>query len=132
VSVRLVNPESLPEPKGFAHAAVGSGRTIVLAGQVGSDRTGRIVAPGDLVRQFEQALDNLAVALSEAGGRPEDLAQLRIFTTDVASYRAHLRELGVAYRERFGKHFPAMVLAGVVDLFDPEALVEVEGLAYVD
>ena len=131
MGVRLVNPGSLTKPVGYAHATVGEGRPVVLAGQVGCDISGAIESPGDLVRQLGKALDNLLVALREAGGSATDLAQLRIFTTDVAGYRSNLRELGVAYRERFGKHFPAMVLAGVTELFHPEAMVEIEGLAYV-
>lgn len=132
MSVRLVNPDTLPKPVGYAHAAVGSGRPVVLAGQVGCDVSGRIEAPDDLVAQFGKALDNLVEALRAAGGQPTDVARLRIFTTDVAGYRARLKELGAAYRERMGRHFPAMVLAGVTELFDPEARVEIEGIAYVD
>lgn len=131
MAVRLVNPAQLVKPRGYAHAAVGSGRTVVLAGQVGCDANGRIEAPGDLVAQFARALDNLLVALAAAGGAPGDLAQLRIFVVDAAAYRARLRELGEAWRARFGKHFPAMTLAEVKGLFDPQALVEIEGLACV-
>lgn len=132
MSVRLVNPGELMPPKGFSHAAVGKGSAILLAGQIGADGRGRIEAPGDLVRQFGKALDNLLVALRAAGGRPEDLGFLRIYTTDVPGYRARLREIGVAWRERFGKHFPAMVLIGVTGLYDPESLIELEGVAHVD
>jgi enamine deaminase RidA (YjgF/YER057c/UK114 family) len=99
---------------------------------VGWDREGRFRSESDLAVQFAMALDNLLEALRAAGGAPGDLAHLRIFTTDVPQYRARLRELGALYRERVGKHFPPMVLAGVTELFEPAALVEIEGLAYVD
>jgi len=132
MSVRFVNPEGLPRPVGYAHAAVGSGRPVVLAGQIGCDESGRIEQPDDLVAQFGKALDNLLVALRAAGGEPTDIARLRIFTTDVPAYRAHLKELGAVYRERMGKHFPAMVLAGITELFEPGSQVEIEGIAYVD
>ena len=46
-------------------------------------------------------------------------------------FGAVVREIGAAYRERIGKHFPAMALLGVAELFDPEAMIEIEGLAYV-
>lgn len=132
MSVELFNPDGLAPPVGFSHAVVGSGRPVVLAGQIGCDETGRVVAPSDLVAQFARALDNLLAALAAAGGAPTDLALLRIYTTDVAGYRASLRELGAAYRARLGKHFPAMALLGVTELFDEDARVELEGLAYVD
>jgi len=132
MSVRLVNPDDLPRPVGYAHAAVGTGRPVVIAGQIGCDRSGAIEHPDDLVGQFGKALDNLVAALRAAGGAPADLARLRIYCTHVNLYRASLGELGAAYRARLGKHFPAMSLVGVTELFDRGAMVEIEGLAYVD
>ena len=131
MSVEFVNPESLAPPVGFSHAGVGTGKPVVLAGQIGSDASGRVEQPDDLVAQFGKALDNMIVALRAAGGEPTDLAQLRIYCTDVGAYRANLKELGTAYRERLGRHFPAMCLLGVTELFEPGSMVELEGLAYV-
>jgi enamine deaminase RidA (YjgF/YER057c/UK114 family) len=54
-----------------------------------------------------------------------------IYSTDVGAYRAQLRELGTAWRGRFGKHYPAMALIGTTELFDPEAQVELVGVAVV-
>ena len=133
MSVRLIShPDGLAAPVGFSHAAVGHGRPVVLAGQIGCDASGRIAHPDDLVAQFGRALDNLITALRAAGGAPTDLALLRIYTTEVDTYRSSLKELGAAYRDRLGKHYPAMCLIGITELFEPGALVEIEGLAYVD
>ncbi len=132
MSVSLVNPNDLPDPVGFSHAAVGKGRPVVLAGQIGCDATGRIEHPDDLVAQFSRTLDNLLVALRAAGGAPTDVALLRIYTTEVDTYRKSLKQLGAAYRKRFGRHYPAMCLIGVTELFAPDTLVEIEGLAYVE
>ena len=132
MSVRLVNPESLAPAVGYAHVAVGRGTPVVLAGQIGWDATGKVEAPDDLVAQFGKALDNMLVALEAAGGKAEDLALLRIYCTRVDLYRTHLKELGAAYRERLGRHYPAMCLLGVTELFVPGSMVEIEGLAYVD
>lgn len=131
MSVRLLNPTTLAEAKGFSHVAVGKGAPVVLAGQIGWDMNGRIVSE-DLVAQFGKAIDNLLEALRAAGGKPEDLALLRIYCTRVDLYRARLKDLGEAYRKRLGRHFPAMCLLGVTELFTPGSLVEIEGLAYVE
>jgi enamine deaminase RidA (YjgF/YER057c/UK114 family) len=131
MSVRLINPATLAEAKGFSHAAVGKGTPVALAGQIGADKSGKIVSD-DLVAQFGLAIDNLLVALKAAGGKPEDLAFLRIYCTRVDLYRGKLKELGEAYRKRLLRHFPAMALLGVAALFDPQALVEIEALAYVE
>ncbi len=131
MSVRLINPATLAEAKGFSHATVGKGTPVVLAGQIGSDKNGKLVSD-DLVAQFGKALDNLLDALRAAGGKPEDVALLRIYCTRVDLYRARLKDLGDAYRKRLLRHFPAMALLGVAALFEPAALVEIEGLAYVE
>ncbi len=130
MSVRPINPESLIPPVGYAHGAIGSGSVLELAGQVGWDRDGNL-ADG-LVAQVAQAFDNLLAVLNECGCAATDLARLRIYTTDVSGYRANLKAIGRVYRERFGKHFPAMTLLGVTALFEEAALVEIEGVAYVD
>lgn len=132
MSTELVNPEALTKPIGYAHAVIGTGRAVTLAGQIGCGLDGRIEAPGDLVAQFKKTLDNLMIALRACGGVAEDLAFLRIYTTDVPGYRAAARELGAAYRERIGKHFPAMALLGVTELYEPGSVIEIEGLAYID
>jgi enamine deaminase RidA (YjgF/YER057c/UK114 family) len=131
LSVRLLNPETLAEASGFSHVAVGKGAPVVLAGQIGWDKDGKLVSD-DLVAQFAKAIDNLVDAVRAAGGRAEDLALLRIYCTRVDLYRARLKELGAAYRKRLGRHYPAMCLLGVTELFVPGSLVEIEALAYVE
>lgn len=128
---RLVNPETLPPPVGYAHAVLAApGRVVALGGQAGHRADGSL-AEGGLVSQFRQAAANVAEALRAAGGRPEDLVQLLIFTTDVAGYRSSLDEIGAAYRDHFGKHYPPMALLGLSELFDPAAVVELVGLAVI-
>jgi enamine deaminase RidA (YjgF/YER057c/UK114 family) len=118
---RIVNPPELGAPSGFSHAVVADGRTVHLAGQIGAGAT--------LVEQFDDASRRLLVALRAAGGEPEDLVSLQVFVTDVGAYRAALPAIGQAWRAHFGRHFPAMGLFGVRELFDPDAQVELMGVA---
>jgi enamine deaminase RidA (YjgF/YER057c/UK114 family) len=122
------DPPELARPSGFAHAVAGTGRVVFLAGQTGTDTDGRIV-PGGVVAQFEQALKNLLTALRAAGGDPEHLAQLTIYIVGVDDYRAHAREIGAVWRRLVGTQYPATAGIGVVRLWDPEALVELQGAA---
>lgn len=132
MSLDEVNPPQLARPSGFAHAVVATGgRTVFLAGQTALDPTGTIVG-ADVVTQFEQALSNLLIALRAAGGRPEHLASLTVYATDLADYRKHGRELGAIWRKLAGPRYPAMAAVGVSRLWDPEALVEVQGFAVLD
>jgi enamine deaminase RidA (YjgF/YER057c/UK114 family) len=127
----LVNPESLPPPKGFTHAVVAEGgRTVYLGGQAGHRADGTL-AGDDLVGQFDQACANVVAALEAAGAPPEHLVQLLIFVTDVDAYREGLGPIGEAYRKHFGKHYPAMALLGTTELLDPGAKVELVGVALI-
>ena len=126
----FVNPPELPEAIGFSHAAVVEpGRTIFLAGQAGHRQDGSI--SDNLLDQFAQACRNVALALEGSGATRSDLVNLHIFVTDIAAYRSLRRELGEAYREVFGRHYPPMALFGVGELFDPVALVELVGTAVI-
>ena len=122
------NPPNLPKPSGFSHAT-GAGDIVHVGGQVGSDVSGRILAPGDMAAQFARAIKNLGVAIEGAGCAPTDVVKITYLVTDVAAYRAVLKEAGAAYREVFGRHFPASTLIEVKGLFDPDAVVEIECVA---
>jgi len=123
------NPETLAPPMGFSHAVVAqSGRTVYLAGQTAQRRDGMIVA-GTMAEQFDVAAGNVVLALQGAGARPQDLVSLQIFVTDIVEYQRLSKEIGVAYRRHFGRHYPAMALVEVRRLFDPKATVELMGVA---
>ncbi|GIF62570.1 enamine deaminase RidA [Asanoa ishikariensis] len=130
MSLERVNPPSLATPRGFSHAVVGRGTVVFLAGQTALDPEGRIVG-ADVVAQFEQALANLLTALAAAGGRPDQLASLTVYATDLADYRARASEIGRVWRRLVGTDYPAMAGIGVSRLWDVEALVEVQGFAVV-
>ena len=125
-----INPTGLARPSGFSHAVSASaGRTVFLAGQIGMDRNGR-VAGGGIVAQFEQALGNLLTALAAAGGQA-NLVSLTIYLIDVEGYQAHGKEIGAVWRRLAGTEYPAMAGVGVTRLWDPAALVEIQGIAVV-
>ena len=131
MSIERVNPASLAAPSGFAHAVVATGgRLVFLAGQTALDASGAVVGT-TLAGQFEQALANLLTALAAAGGTAADLASLTVYTTDLAGYREHGREIGLVWRRLAGRDYPAMAAIGVSRLWDPDALIEVQGFAVV-
>lgn len=120
----VLNPATLPKPIGFSHAVVAAeGRTVYLGGQAGLDKDGTLVSE-DLVEQFSQAAANVVDALAAAGAAPDQLVSMQIYVTDVAEYRSKLADLAAAYQSCFGKHYPAIALLGVAELFEPAAKVE--------
>ncbi len=130
MNVERINPEELARPSGFSHAVAATGRMVFLAGQIGMDRDGK-VADGGVVPQFELALGNLLTALGAAGGQPADLVSLTIYLIDVEDYQAHGKEIGAVWRRLAGTEYPAMAGVGVTRLWDPAALVEIQGIAVV-
>ena len=131
MDVERINPSELARPSGFSHAvSVPASRMVFLAGQVGMDRDGQVVS-GGVVAQFEQALANLLTALAAAGGQPGDLVSLTIYIVDLADYQAHAKQIGAAWRRLAGTEYPAVAGVGVARLWDPEALVELQGIAAV-
>ncbi len=129
----IINPPTLARPSGFSHGIiVTGGRLLFLAGQTASDAEGRIVAPGDLVAQYEQVLRNLKAVVEEAGGKMQDIVKITIFVRDRDDYRAHLKPLGSVHKAFFGAYYPATALFEISRFFQDEALIEIEGLAVLD
>ena len=125
--LKIINPTGLPAPRGFNHGLlVEGGKLLFVAGQTGLGRDG---VPADLVAQFARALDGVKQVVEEAGGRVEHIARLTIYVTDIETYRQNGKELGAAYREVFGRHYPAMTLLEVNSLVDSRLLVEIEAVA---
>ncbi len=126
---QLVNPSSLATPSGFSHGVL-SGNVLYLGGQTAMGPDGKIVA-GGIVEQFRQAFSNVLATLAEVGGVPSDLVTVTIYLTDIPDYQAHGREIGKAWREMAGTRYPAMAGIGVTALWQPEALIEIAGIAVI-
>lgn len=125
---RNVNPAELAPARGYSHATV-AGDTVWVGGQVGSDATGRIVEPDDIVAQYGRAIQNVAIALRAAGFVPQDTVKLTYYVTDIKAYRENRSALGAAYRQFFRADYPASTLIEVRSLVDPDALVEIDAVA---
>lgn len=132
MSKRPVNPLDLAPPIGFAHAWLvehGAQRTLYLAGQCGYDRAGIVEQKGDLVAQLDKALANIGCILRDAEMTFADVVQLNFYVTSRDDYAAARKEFGKVWRRHCGKHFPGMAMFQVVSLFDPQARIEVQGIA---
>ena len=128
---RFLNPPDLLPGQGFSHVALPAfGQLVVLAGQTAHQPDGSVRGT-TMGEQADAALQNLVVALAAADAQPTDLIELQIFVTDVAAYRDALPEIGDAWRRHLGKHYPAVSLFGIVELFDPAAMIEIVARAVV-
>lgn len=129
MATQVINPETLAPPRGYSNGIVLEGtRTLFVAGQIGWDKDCRIVSD-DFTAQFALALDNVLDVVRAAGGGPERIGRITIYVADKQAYIAAAKAIGAAYRERMGKHYPAMSLVEVAALLEDRALVEIEATA---
>ena len=126
--MEIVHPEGWAPAKGYANGVVATGRQLFVGGQIGWNAEQRF-EHHDFVGQMRQALRNIRAVLEAAGGAPEHLVRLTWYVTDKREYLACQREVGAAYREVLGRHFPAMTMVVVSALIEDEALVEIEATA---
>jgi len=109
---------------------VGPGVTVYLGGHTARGPDGELKG-STLVEQFGAALTNLLAALQSVSGQPRDLVSMQMLVTDAARYRASAGELAGLLRQHLGAHAPVVALMEVAALLDPEALVELVGVAVV-
>ncbi len=129
---QILNPPTLATPSGYAHGiSTTGGRILFLAGQPGMDASGKIVARGNLVAQFTQALRNLQAVVEAGSGALADIVKLTIYVKDKRDYAIHREELGRVWQSFFGRYYMAVTLVEVSALFDDAALVEIDGIAVI-
>jgi enamine deaminase RidA (YjgF/YER057c/UK114 family) len=128
--MKMLQPPGWASAKGYSNGIAARGTMVFVAGQVGWDPQQRI-EPGGFVAQASRALSNIVAILAEAGARPEHIVRMTWYVVDKDEYNASLRELGKAYREIIGRHFPAMTAVQVAGLVEEGARVEIEATAVV-
>ena len=129
--MQLLQPDGWARPRGYSNGVVANGRYVAVAGQIGWDPVTGEFASDDLTAQVRQALRNVVEVLRTAGAEAHHVVRMTWYLTDKAAYLASRRHIGEAYRESFGKHYPAMSLIFVSDLLEDRAKVEIEVTAVV-
>jgi enamine deaminase RidA (YjgF/YER057c/UK114 family) len=135
----VIQPDGWKSAMGYSHGLSASGRIITLAGQIGWNPKTCEFESDNFAQQTAQALRNVVTLLAAAGGnggegtgaKPEHLVRLTWFITDRDEYLRTTKEVGAAYREIIGRHFPAMSVVVVSGLIEARALVEIEATAVV-
>ena len=123
--MQMFNPPGWKRPKGYSNAVAASGRMVFVAGQVGWDGN-ETFQTDDMVGQVRQALANIVAILATAGAKPENIVRMNWYLADKDEYNARLGEIGQAYRETIGRHFPAMTALQVAGFVEDGAKVEIE------
>lgn len=129
----ILQPPGWPRPKGYANGIAATmapqGRLVFTAGVVGWDARERF--PDGMTAQCAQAFTNIRAILAEAGATPQHIVRMTWYVTDRQAYLDEAPAIGAAWREIFGKVFPAMAVVEVTALMEAKAMVEIEATAVV-
>ena len=125
MTFKHLQPPGWAPAKGYANGIAARGTQIYIGGQIGWNAQQQFETD-DFIAQVHQALRNIAAVLREAGAGPEHMVRMTWYVIDRVEYNARLKELGAAYREVIGKHFPAMTCVEVAALMEARAKVEIE------
>jgi enamine deaminase RidA (YjgF/YER057c/UK114 family) len=128
--MQILQPPSWARAKGFSNGIVASGRMVFIAGQVGWTGQGEWKEKS-FAGQFRQTIRNILDVLAEAKGKPEHIVRLTWYVLDRDEYLASLKEVGAAYRELMGRHYPTMAVVQVSGLVEREAKLEIEATAVI-
>ncbi|WP_170377946.1 MULTISPECIES: RidA family protein [Ruegeria] len=130
MSHKIIQPDGWLPAKGYANGVLTKDGTLHIGGQIGWDANKEFVN-GGFIGQMKQALQNIVDIVEAAGGEVTDVTRLTWFVIDKSEYLAKQAEVGAAYREVFGRHFPAMSMIIVAGLVEDEAMVEIEATAHL-
>lgn len=126
----ILHPSHWKPAIGYANGVAAKGRMVFTGGIIGWNAD-QVFETDDFAGQVAQALRSIVEVLACAGARPEHLVRLTWYVTDKREYLDSLKEIGRAYRETIGRHYPAMALVQVVALVEDRAKVEIEATAVV-
>lgn len=107
-----ITSDQVPAPVGPFSLGVRGGGLLYLSGQVAQDPgTGELI-DGDVARQTDQTLRNIATALEAAGKDLSDVVRVGVYLTDMADFAA----MNEVYRKHFTEPYPARTAIGVAAL----------------
>jgi enamine deaminase RidA (YjgF/YER057c/UK114 family) len=130
-AVTLIRASALSDSAEYAYAATAptDARLIFLAGSCPLNLDGTTAGVGDYAAQAAKCVENMRIALGEAGAEITDVISTRVL---VASTRqADLVSAWEVVRDAFGEHDVPSTLLGVTVLGYDHQLVEIEAVAAV-
>ena len=107
------------------------GNTLVMAGQVGTDASGK--APDSLVEQMENAYQHIESVLKKFDCTMDNVVEETWFVTDMQECMEQVEALFAARQAFYGKPPEvAQTLVQVVALVDPSFKIEIKCVAITD
>jgi reactive intermediate/imine deaminase len=116
-----------PRPEYPYSPGTRAGPFIYTAGQVAWDERAELVGLGDPTAQTRQVLANVESILREGGATRADVLKCNVYLADIR----HFQAMNAVFAEFFGDDPPARTTVQAA-LAEPEMLVEIEAIAYVE
>lgn len=130
MSLEFLHPSNWKPAIGYSNGVAARGRMIFTGGLIGWNADAEFETD-DFAGQVAQVLRNIVAVLAEGGAKPEHIVRMTWYVTSKAEYLGSLKDLGRAYKEIIGRHYPAMALVQVVALVEDRAKVEIEATAVI-
>jgi len=124
MKLRVISTEKAPAAIGPYSQAIQAGNLLFCSGQIPLDpATGEVIA-GDVSRQAEQVMQNIAAVLSAAGAGFSDVVKATVFLVEMGDFAA----VNEVYGRYFAGHKPARSTVAVKSL-PRGVLLEIEVIA---
>ena len=121
----IVSPKVIaPQPGTKSNCKVFNGQ-IFVSGMTGRDLENKV--PEGMYAQSKLLFSKMKALVEEAGGKMDDLIQINVFVTEMAT----LEEFWRARREFFTGDFPCSTLVQVAGLANPALKVEVNAIGFI-
>jgi reactive intermediate/imine deaminase len=130
MSKTVLRPENLafqPRPAYPYSPGAKGGSYVFTAGQVAWDETGEVTGLGDVRAQTVQTLNNVISVLAEGGAGLDDVVKCTVYLKDMRDFQA----MNEVFAQVFPNDPPARTTVQAA-LAEPEMLVEIEAIAYVE
>lgn len=88
MSKQIIQTDNAPAPVGpYNQAIVATGKMLFVSGQISIDpTTNQLVHSGDVAKQTEQVMANLAAILQAAGASWQDVVKTGVFLKDMKDF----------------------------------------------
>ncbi|MEE2761236.1 MAG: RidA family protein [Pseudomonadota bacterium] len=128
--MEMLQPPGWPRPKGYSNGITARGTMIFIAGLIGWNENEEFET-NDFAGQARQTFKNIVAVLSEAGAGPEHICRITWYVGDKAEYLGSLKEVGAAWRDIIGRHYPVMAVIEVKGFVEEGAKMEIEATAVI-
>ncbi len=127
----ILHSDELSDPVGVFVQATrvrAEGDVIYVSGLTSRNRDGSVHGAGDVRAQTRRILENLQKILATADAGLDDVVRVTVYITDMGDFDA----IHEVRRQFFAGTRPASTMVEVSRLVEPEMLIEIEAIAYVN